>query len=134
MDEQKDLEKLIDKLFDADPLDSPSLNFTSKVIEKIEAQKKARLEYTPLLPKWVFVILAFSMVVFSVYVLNTLNSGNSGINYFESLNFSSSWVADGFSRFNFSSTLGYSILAVGLLICVQASLLNKFLNRTNTLA
>lgn len=134
MDEQKDLEKLVDKLFDADRLDSPSLNFTSTVIEKIEAEKKARLEYTPLLPKWVFVILAFLVVVFSVYVLNTMSSGNSGINYFESLNFSSSWITEGFSTFNFSSTLGYSVLAVGLLICVQASFLNKFFNRTNTLA
>lgn len=134
MDEEKDLQNLMDKLFDADQLDSPSLNFTSSVIEKIEAQRKEKLTYTPLLPRWVFVVLAFVVVVFSVFVLNTMDFGGWDMNYFESLNVSSNWFTDGISQLNFSTSLGYAVLAFGILIFIQAKVLNKFLDRTNSLA
>ena len=136
MDEQKDLEKLMDKIFEADQLDTPSVNFTANVLEKIEAGRKAQLTYTPLLPKWVFVVMGILVVGFVLFVFSITDSVvvTPQINYFESVKSVTSWFTESTSIFNFSGTLGYSIVAIGLLICVQASVLNKFVNRTNSLA
>ena len=133
MDEQKDLEKLMDKIFDVDQLEAPSVDFTTNVLEKIEAQKKARLAYAPLLPGWVFVIIAVLVVLFVLYVFNSTESVSPQTNYFESMDFSTTWLSERMSQFSFSKSLGYSILAVGVLICLQARLLNRFLYRTSSL-
>ncbi|UOY07368.1 hypothetical protein L0P88_02150 [Muricauda sp. SCSIO 64092] len=133
MDEQKDLEKLMDKIFDVDQLDAPSADFTTNVLEKIEAQKKVRLTYAPLLPGWVFVIIAVLVVLFVLYVFSSTESVTLQTNYFESMDFSTNWLSERMSQFSFSKSLGYSILVVGVLICLQARLLNRFLYRTNSL-
>ncbi len=133
MDEQKDLEKLMDKIFDADQLDAPSADFTTNVLEKIEAQKKVRLAYAPLLPGWVFVIIAVLVVLFVLYVFSSTESVALQTNYFESMDFSTNWLSERMSQFSFSKSLGYSILVVGALICLQARLLNRFLYRANSL-
>lgn len=134
MDEKKELEKLMDKFFEHDQLDTPSSNFTASVIEKIEADRKSKLSYSPLLPKWVFVSIAVCFALFVAYVLSISDSLGPQLDYFESLDFSTSWISENVSQFSFSKTLGYSILAVGLLLCLQAGLLNKTMNRTNSLA
>lgn len=134
MDKEKDLERLMDKIFDVDQLEAPSSDFTSAVLEKVEAHTKERLSYTPLLPKWVFVLLLLLVIAFTVYVLGNTHSGNMGLRYLDSLNFSLSWLSDGYSKLNFSRILGYTILPLGVLICIQASLLSKFMNRSNSLA
>ncbi len=134
MDKEKDLQKLMDKFFDADRLDAPASDFTSAVLHKVEAHTKQRLSYTPLLPKWVFIAILLLVVVFVVYVMGNTDSGTTEINYLESFDFSMTWLTKGYSQLNFSRILGYSILPLGVLICIQASLLSKFMNRTNSLA
>jgi hypothetical protein len=135
MDEQKDLEKLIDKIFDADRLDAPSVNFTESILEKIEAEKKSKVTYTPLLPKWVFVAVGVLVSVFVAYVISITDAIDAPqVNYFESLNFSTTWLSENISQFSFTNSFGYSILAAGLLVCLQAGLLNKVLNKPNSFA
>ncbi|MEM1259758.1 MAG: hypothetical protein AAGC45_08375 [Bacteroidota bacterium] len=134
MDKEKDLGKLMDKIFDADQLDAPSSDFTSAVLKKVEAHTKQRFSYTPLLPKWVWIAILLLVVVFVVYVVNNTELVIAEVNYLESFNFSLSWLTQGYAQLNFSRILGYSILPLGILICIQASLLSRFMNRTNSLA
>ncbi|BFP39666.1 hypothetical protein FGF1_05110 [Flavobacteriaceae bacterium GF1] len=133
MDEQKDLEKLMDKIFDVDQLEAPSADFTTNVLEKIETQKKVRLAYAPLLPGWVFIVIAVLVVLFVLYVFSATEPVALQTNYFESVDFSTTWLSERMSQFRFSKSLGYSVLVVGVLICLQARLLNRFLYRTNSL-
>ena len=133
MDEQKDLEKLMDKIFDVDQLEAPSADFTTNVLEKIETQKKVRLAYAPLLPGWVFIVIAVLVVLFVLYVFSATEPVALQTNYFESVDFSTTWLSERMSQFSFSKSLGYSILVVGVLICLQARLLNRFLYRTSSL-
>lgn len=133
MDEQKDLEKLMDKIFDVDQLEAPSADFTTNVLEKIETQKKVRLAYAPLLPGWVFIVIAVLVVLFVLYVFSSTEPVALQTNYFESMDFSTTWLSERMSQFRFSKSLGYSVLVVGVLICLQARLLNRFLYRTNSL-
>lgn len=129
MNEEKELEKLMDSIFDLDQLEEPSLNFTSSVVEKIEAYRNERFAYAPLLPKWVLVVLGTLIVAFVAYVLNSSNSVGEQINYFENLNFSTSWIKESYGKLNFSTSLAYGIVGIGVLLCVQATMLNRFFNR-----
>lgn len=133
MDEQKDLEKLMDKIFDVDQLEAPSADFTTNVLEKIETQNKVGLAYAPLLPGWVFMVIAVLVVLFVLYVFSSTEPVALQTNYFESMDFSTTWLSERMSQFRFSKSLGYSVLVVGVLICLQARLLNRFLYRTNSL-
>ncbi len=134
MDKEKDLEKLMDKIFEGDSLEVPSSDFTRNVIQKVEERTKEKLTYTPLLPKWLLQTLVVSAVIFVVYVFMNSDFANSETSYFDKLNFSTTWLTEGLSQLNLSTILGYAILCMGLLICLQASLLNKFLNRSNSIA
>lgn len=134
MDKEKDLEKLMDKIFEGDSLEVPSSDFTRNVIQKVEERTKEKLTYTPLLPKWLLQTLVGSAAIFVVYVFMNSDFANSETSYFDKLNFSTTWLTEGLSQLNLSTVLGYAILGMGLLICLQASLLNKFLNRSNSIA
>jgi len=134
MDEQKDLEKLIEKVFEVDRLDIPSADFTSTVLEKIEAEKKSKLAYKPLLSKKAFVALGVLVVAFVAYVFSITDTANPQFNYFQSFDFSGSWLSEHISGFSFTASFGYMILTVGLLFCLQAGLLNKKMSGTNSMA
>jgi len=127
MDEQKELEKLMDKLFEEDHLESPSVHFTETVLQKIEAQKSTQLSYKPLLPKWVFVALGVLVVFFTVYVLQSTESKTPQVDYLQYLNSSGDWINNALSGINFSKTMGFTIVSLGLVICLQAKLLDRFL-------
>lgn len=134
MDEQKELEKLMDKIFDADQLDVPSSNFTTRVIQAIEAPQTERLTYRPLLPKWVFYVMSILVTVFIYVVFEFTDASIPQVNYFNSMDISASWLTESISSLNFSNSFAYGILALGLLICLQARLLNGLLDRTDPLA
>lgn len=134
MDEQKDLEKLIKKVFEVDRLDAPSANFTATVLEKIEAEKKSKLAYKPLLSKKAFVVLGVLIVAFVAFVFSITDTAVPPVNYFESFDFSGTWLSEHISEFSFTTSFGYMMLTVGFLFCLQAGLVNKKLSGTNSLA
>ena len=134
MDEQKDLEKLIDKVFEVDRLDVPSANFTATVLKKIDAEKKSKLAYKPLVSQKAFVALGVLVVAFVAYVFSITDTANSQANYFESFDYSGFWLSEHISEFSFTASFGYTILTVGILFCLQAGLLNKKLYETNSMA
>lgn len=134
MDEHKELEKLMDKIFDADQLDLPYTDFTAQVLQRIEAQQKEKLTYRPLLPKWVFFGIVVLVMAFVYIVFEFTDTSMSQVDYFESIDFSSSWITENLATLNFSNSLMYGVLALGLFICIQAKLLNRSINRTGSLA
>lgn len=134
MDEQKELEKLMDKLFEVDHLESPSADFTKSILEKIEIQEHTQLAYKPLLPKWVFIALGILVVIVVFLAFQNTDPGSSSIDYMRYFNASSTWMNNVFSGINLSKTIGYTILPLGLLICLQAKLLGRFSFNSHNMA
>lgn len=134
MDEQKELEKLMDKLFEVDHLESPSADFTKSILERIEIQKHTQLAYKPLLPKWVFIALGIMVVIVVFLAFQNTESSSSSIDYMQYFNASSTWINNAFSEFNLSKIVGYTILPMGLLICLQAKLLGRFSINSHNMA
>ena len=130
MEENKELEQLVDKLFEADKTDSPSMGFTNQVMAKIEALKSTKLKFKPLLPKWIFIVIGLIGSVFTWYVLKTNALNTTRLNYLPQLD-ANALITDLIGQFNFSSSLGYSLLAIGLVTCIQAVLLTKKLQNNS---
>ena len=131
MDENKDLDRLMDKIFEADNLENPSLEFTSKVLDSLAQERQATLT---LLPSWVLGLVLTSFIIFVAYVLGTTEIPTTDLNYVDSINSSTQWFTNTLTSVDFSKTLGLVVLAVGILICIQATVLNRFFGKTTLAA
>lgn len=130
MDNQKELEKLIDKLMTSDRLETPSVDFTNKVVDIAIKTKSERIEYKPLLPKWILYLTVVIVITFLVYGINLYVTSGTSTPYFKDLNKIGSWSSNFFAQFNFSKTVTYAIVISGLMICFHTLVLKKhFENR-----
>ncbi len=126
MDNQEELEKLIDKLMVSDTLETPSLNFTKKVLEKTISVKSERLVYKPLLPKWLLLLAVAVVVGFLVYGINLYITSGISNPYFKDLNKVGIWSSNFFSQFSLSKTMTYAIVISGLMVCLHTLVLKKY--------
>lgn len=130
MDNQKELEKLIDKLMTLDRLETPSVDFTKKVVDKAIMTKSQQIEYKPLLPKWILYLAAVIVIGFLVYGINLYATSGTSTPYFKDLNKVGTWSSSFFEQLNFSKTVTYAIVISGLMTCFHTLVLKKhFENR-----
>lgn len=122
------MENLLDKIFEADKPDSPSMGFTNQVMSQIEALESSKIVFKPLIPKWILAVVGIAISVFVWFSLKSNQSASYSINFIPSLD-TNALISDFFNQFNFSSSLGYSLLAIGLVSCVQAILFTRKMNR-----
>lgn len=130
MDENKKLEELTDCLFEQLPLESPSIDFTQKVMQRLETSKaKSSLVYRPLIPKklllTIYAIIAILLVVlvFTIdFQTNSMIREFDYSKYLEKLSFE-------IPRIEVSKTVLYGILALGVMLMIQLTLLKNQLGK-----
>ena len=115
MDNQKDIERLIDKLMSEDSLVSPSSDFTKNVMAQLPNEKSSSLVYKPLLPKSFFVVMLALIVLLGVYVFGFYDFAETNPRYIQFLSDSSAKVTDLFKQIKFSQNLSYIIFFGGFL-------------------
>jgi len=125
MDNQKELEQLIDKIMNNDVLDSPSADFTKNVMASLSVERSPYFVYKPLLPKYIFAVVAVVFVALIFGIFNFYGITETNPRYLESLNEASSRFTELFAQIRFSKTIGYIIFFAGLMFCVQTVLLKK---------
>lgn len=122
----KNIENLIDKMMAENTLESPSIDFTSKIMSQVLGAEKSKIKaYKPLISKsaWIFIgICLIALTVYSVY-------SNSNISNFEIVNLFSDKVSTLFSGIHFSKNILYSILIVPFMILIQIGLLKNYFNK-----
>lgn len=127
----KELEFLIDSIMKSDSLQSPSKDFTSKVMQHIDVlENKKVLAYKPLISKQVWVIISVFILAIIGYSLFGSESTNEG--WFNTVNWNVLYDNNLFSqlgKINFSSTLTYALVFFGLMIGIQVSLFRKYFNQ-----
>ena len=127
--DDKKIEIMIDKLMSEDVLEKPSLDFTDKIMKEVMAISKSNvLEYKPLIPPNVLILIFSSVIVLVAYV------------YFKTPFENSSWIdsidlshislnpLEGLS-FNTSSTLMYAAVFFAVMFCVQIPLLKQYIDK-----
>ena len=120
--ENNAIEKLADKIMKESSLDSPSFNFTSKVMSKVlSAPISKATTYTPLISKPVFIFIFAGIILLFIYLLTggieTSNGLFSQINY-PKINFAT-WNAG----FKFSNITLYACLCCVIIFFIQIPLL-----------
>ncbi|NKI33460.1 hypothetical protein [Croceivirga thetidis] len=128
MEQNKELEELLDKMFASDKLDSPSMGFTNQVLGQIEAIESSKIKFKPLIPKWFLVVFGAVISIFVWYSIKTNQSSTDALNFVPRFDVNTV-ISDFFNQFNLSSSLGYSLLAIGMVSCVQAILFTRKMNR-----
>lgn len=122
----KNIENLIDKMMSEDNLQSPSIDFTSKIMSQILVAEKIQPKvYQPLISKsvWFFVIGSLiAMGIYATFFSTTEYSLEIGKSY-------SDKISGIFSGIHFSKNTLYAIFIVPIMILIQITLLKNYYDK-----
>ena len=122
----KNIENLIDKMMAEDTLETPSFDFTSKIMAQVLVAEKAKIKpYKPLISisTWIFIGAALALLIaYNVFFAGTENNLEIGKSYTDKI----SGIVSGI---HISKTLLYAILIVPFMILVQVGVLKNYFDK-----
>jgi len=120
------MDKFVDKVMKSSTLETPSFDFTAKIMSQVTSISKSTVTvYKPLISKtgWgILLLLTAGLVVFSVY-----NKDTTTLGWFEKLDLSK--VPNLFSGIKISQTAMYSLLMFAVMLFIQIPLLKHYFNK-----
>lgn len=126
--ENKELENLVDKMMKSVTLESPSIDFTSKIMTQVLIKKTSKEKvYKPLISKMTFAII-FGMLLGCYYILYNNGDGQSN-NWFTAINFNRFYSNRFLSGFAVSKIMIYSVVALAVMFCIQVYYLKNHFNK-----
>ncbi len=128
--EDKHIENLIDQMMKNQTLETPSFDFTSKVMNKVvESQKNKAFEYKPLISKQtIFIILSLLVIL----VLYSLSQGATGTSRWSiPFDFGFLYKNNISGMFSFSKITTYSAVLGTLMLFAQITFLRNHFNHKN---
>jgi len=129
MNNQEELNQLIDKFMNDDKLETPSLNFTDKVMTAVHTVDSRKIVYRPLMPKYVMVLVLLCVITFSVLGIYYGGTAPDISQYTLNLQEVNSWFSNVFHNVEISNTLSYTIVLTGLMVCIQVFFLKKHFDK-----
>lgn len=123
-EEDKNIEKFIDKVMAETSLEAPSFDFTSKIMAQVSVAKQPKaIEYKPLIskPVWysIFTILV-AMIAYSFF-------SDSKESQFD-IDFNTA-ISSLIPTVHFSDATTYSVLIVTLMVMIQIPLLKNYFDK-----
>lgn len=122
----KNIEHLISKMMSEDKLESPSIDFTSKIMSEILLLEDKKLKaYKPLISKsvWFFIGAASAALVLYVsFFSGTETNLEVGKIYTDK-------IGDAFSGIHFSKNIMYALLIVPFMILIQIGVLKNYFDK-----
>ncbi len=125
----KNIEQLIDKMMAEEKLQSPSIDFTSKIMANVQVLEEKKLKaYKPLISKPVWIVIGLAAAFLVIYVsLFSVSENNIEIDEIGKLY--SNKVSTTFSGIHFSKNMSYAILIVPIMILVQVGILKNYFDK-----
>ncbi|WP_348823947.1 hypothetical protein [Flavobacterium aestuarii] len=122
----KNMEDFIEKMMGNDALQSPSIDFTAKIMSQIQvAEERKNKIYTPLISSRVWFCIILSLIIIGVYA--SLYSGTESSLEIE--NDYSERILAFYSGFHLSKNVLYAVLIVPVMILVQVGLLKNYFDK-----
>lgn len=122
----KHIDTFIDKVMQSSTLETPSFDFTAKVMSQVTATSRSSVTvYQPLFSKSAWVILLFLTAAILLYSL--LSNDTSNLGWFDKVDLSK--VFNLFSDIKISQTAMYSLLMFAVMLFVQVPLLKHYFNK-----
>nr|WP_315176434.1 hypothetical protein [uncultured Flavobacterium sp.] len=126
--ENKDLEKFVDKMMSDLTLESPSVDFTSKVMAQVAATKASDVTlYKPLIPKSIFIAVFGFTCLLTIYLfIYGETTPGSWLNF---INYDKLFNTRFLKGFAISKISIYAIVASTIMFCVQIGFLKNYFNK-----
>jgi len=122
----KKIENLIDKMMAENTLESPSIDFTSKIMSQVLAVEKRKIKaYKPLISKSTWIFIGLGLTALTAYSIFT----NNDISNFEIVKLYTDKASNLFSGIHFSKNILYAILIVPFMILIQIGLLKNYFDK-----
>ena len=122
----KNIENLIDKMMAEDTLETPSFNFTSKIMAQVLVAEKAKIKpYKPLISisTWIFIGIALALLItYNLFFAETQSNLEIGKSYTDK-------ISAIFSGIYISKTFLYAILIVPFMILIQVGVLKNYFDK-----
>ncbi|MFH6945418.1 hypothetical protein [Flavobacterium sp. FlaQc-50] len=121
----KNIENLIEKMMAESSLESPSIDFTSKIMSQVLIAEKSKIKtYKPLISKQTWILIIGALVALTVYAIASGNTTDLKINelYVEK-------VSDLFSGIHISTNIIYAFLVVPFMLLIQIGVLKNYFNK-----
>lgn len=125
----KNIEQLIDKMMAEDKLQSPSFDFTSKIMAEVHVIEEKKLKaYKPLISKPIWISIGIALALLVIYVsLFSVSESNIEIEQVGKLY--SDRMSTAFSGIHFSKNILYAILILPVMILVQVGILKNYFDK-----
>ena len=121
----KNIENLVDKMMAESNLESPSIDFTSRIMAQILAAEKSKIKaYKPLISKQTWFLIIGGLIVLFICAFMTGGEYDMRINKFYTEK-----VSHLFSEIDISKNILYAILIVPLMVLIQIPLLKNYYNK-----
>lgn len=125
-EEDKNIENLIDKMMADQTLESPSIDFTSKIMSQVLMTETSKAKvYKPLISKSAWLVIGCSLIGLSIYAI----LGNDTLPNSEMTKLYSDKVATLFSGMHISKNILYSLLIVPLMVLIQIGVLKNYFDK-----
>lgn len=122
----KNIDQFVDRVMKSSKLETPSFDFTAKVMSQITVNQISKVTvYKPLISKttWgILLVLTAGMVGFQIF-----SQESTSLGWFDKLDFSI--VSNLFSGVKISQTTMYSLLMFGVMLFIQIPLLKHYFNK-----
>lgn len=132
----KHIEKLVDKMMKETSLETPSLDFTDKVMNQVLALSSSKATvYKPLISKKGWVLISLGFIAITSYIIFGFKTEPS--DFMGSIDFSllsNNKITHTLSSLKVPSlsipkTYGYALMLLGLMICIQIPFLKHYLSQ-----
>lgn len=127
VNEDKHIEKFVDKVMKELVIERPSIDFTSKVMAQVISTKKSEIStYQPLISNYVWLIILGSFLTLVFFLItNGDTSTNSWISSLDLSVFSNNI----FSKVKFSKITFYAVLLLTLMFYIQIPLIKNQIDK-----
>lgn len=126
----KQLEKMVDKLMKETSLESPSPEFTAKLMIQVQATEMDKaVVYKPLISKGAWFIIFAGIIAVTGYLI--FNADVQKSSWFQQFDFSFKMdtVLNGFTAFKFSTITSYAIVMLTVMLMAQVGFLARYYNK-----
>lgn len=128
-EKDNDIEQLIDRMMAEEKLQSPTIDFTSKIMTQVQLLEEKKLKaYKPLISKPVWISIGIALAFLVIYV-SLFSVSESTLKVDEIGKLYSDKIAAAFSGIHFSKNILYAILIVPFMILVQVGVLKNYFDK-----
>ncbi|UWY29380.1 hypothetical protein N4T20_05450 [Flavobacterium sp. TR2] len=125
----KNIEQLIEKMMADEKLQSPSMDFTSKIMAEVHFLEEKKLKtYKPLISKPIWISIGLAVAALVIY-FSLFSVSETDFKIDEIGKLYSNKITTAFSGIHFSKNILYAILIVPIMILVQVGILKNYFDK-----